>query len=154
MDAYMRIAIAVTALVLVTSSGCSIVSGFHRDWNSACCCRNRCDVAGCWQGCWNSDCTGHEGNLKAIITRQDACHYEARFRGTFFKVIPFQYRMNLTGVPHGDHYDLSGEKDLGRLLGVYRFRGYSTPSNFVAYYTSKDDRGKFLMTRRTADFSK
>lgn len=146
MDAYMRMAASIT-LVLVASSGCSIVSGFHRDWHACRCCGNRCDVAGCWQGSWNSDCTGHEGNLKSIITRQDACHYEARFRGTFFKVIPFQYRMTLTATPHGSHYDLSGEKNLGRLLGVYRFRGYTTPGSFVAYYSSKDDQGKFLMSR-------
>ncbi|HET6878575.1 MAG TPA: hypothetical protein VFI31_00285 [Pirellulales bacterium] len=62
-------------------------------------------------------------------------------------MIPFQYRMTLTAAPHGDHYDLSGEKDLGRLLDVYRFRGYSTPGRFVAYYSSKDDHGKFLMSR-------
>lgn len=135
-------------VALLTSSGCSLVSGFHRDWHSPCCCANRGDVGGCWQGNWDSQCTGHTGNLKAIISRQDACHYEARFRGTFFKVIPFQYRMTLTAVRHDDHFDLSGEKNLGRLMGVYRFRGYATSNNFVAHYTSKDDQGRFLMSRK------
>ncbi|HWB11134.1 MAG TPA: hypothetical protein VG826_18035 [Pirellulales bacterium] len=144
----MKIASFILVVAVVTSSGCSLVSGFHRDWHSTCCCANRGDVGGCWQGCWDSQCSGHTGNLKAIISRQDACHYEARFRGTFFKVIPFQYRMTLTAVPHEDHYDLHGEKDLGRLLGVYRFRGYATPKNFVAHYTSKDDQGRFLMSRK------
>lgn len=144
----MRIAGFLLAVTIVASSGCSLISGFHRDWNSPCLCANRGNVGGCWQGCWDSNCTGHTGNLKAIICRQDACHYEARFRGTFFKVIPFQYKMTLTAVPHDGHYDLSGQKDLGRLLGVYRFRGHATANDFVAQYTSKDDSGRFLMSRK------
>ena len=143
----MRTAALIAVVAIVSSSGCSIVSGFHRDWRCCSCAPAGDKLDGCWQGCWDSQCTGHQGNLKAIICRQDACHYEARFRGTFFKVIPFQYRMTLTAVRHNDHYDLQGQKDLGRLLGTYRFQGYATPTNFVARYTSKDDQGRFIMRR-------
>ena len=110
--------------------------------------KRSCASAAPTQSSFQASNTAGERFSRSDISRQDACHYEARFRGTFFKVIPFQYRMTLTAVRHDDHYDLSGEKNLGRLMGVYRFRGYATSNNFVAHYSSKDDQGRFLMSRK------
>ncbi|HVX60295.1 MAG TPA: hypothetical protein VHC19_06835 [Pirellulales bacterium] len=137
------------ALVLLFSAGCSVSSGFRRDFNSPCCC-NPCGdgLAGCWDGCWKSHCTDHHGNLQGIITRLDETHYCARFHGSFFKFLPFEYSMTLTAVPDGDRLILSGQKDLGKLAGgVYRFHGYATATHFHADYASCKDRGVFIMSR-------
>ncbi len=145
-----RWAPAALALALLCFSGCSAVSGFRRDFNAPCC-SNPCGdgLAGCWEGCWESHCTGHHGVLDAIITQVDANHYCVRFHGTFFKFVPFEYSIILTAQPDGERFILSGQKDLGKLAGgVYRFEGYATASHFHADYTSCKDRGVFIMSRR------
>jgi len=143
------IALAVVALALVWCSGCSAVSGFQRDFNSPCCCATGEGLVGCWEGCWESHCTGHNGKLQAIITQVDETHYCARFHGTFFKFLPFEYYMLLSATPEGDGYQLAGQKDLGKLAGgVYRYEGRATSTDFLANYTSCKDRGVFVMRRR------
>lgn len=136
-------------LLACCSSGCSAVSGFHRDWRSpACCATDGSDLAGCWQGCWKSHTTGHQGKLQAIITRHDEHRYCARFHGTFVKVLPFEYSMSFTAAEAGEAQQFQGQKDLGRLAGgVYRFEGQATECDFVAHYTSCEDRGVFIMRR-------
>ena len=42
------------------------------------------DVSGSWQGRWYSEGTGHEGPLKASISKIDDEHYQVNFRGRFF----------------------------------------------------------------------
>ncbi|HVW39133.1 MAG TPA: hypothetical protein VHB99_17580, partial [Pirellulales bacterium] len=59
------LALAAAALALIWCSGCSAVSGFHRDFNSPCCCASGEGLAGCWEGCWESHCSGHHGKLQA-----------------------------------------------------------------------------------------
>lgn len=143
----MRVFGALIALALVSQTGCSALSGFHRDWRSGCC-ASQGGITGCWDGCWESRCTGHHGKVRAIITRCDDTRYRARFHGTFFKVIPFGYEMTLTAVSQEGQYVLSGQKNLGRLAGgVYRFQGHATDSEFYADYTSDNDRGTFIMSR-------
>ena len=143
-----RLALATVALTLLWSSGCSALSGFHRDFNSPCSCANGEGLAGCWEGCWESHCTGHHGKLQAIITQVDETHYCARFHGTFFKFLPFEYYMLLTATPDAERYALAGQKDLGKLAGgVYRYQGRATSTDFLANYTSCKDRGVFVMRR-------
>lgn len=147
-----RCLLALLALVLLASSGCSALSGFRRDWNSPCCCAaGGEDLTGCWEGCWESHCTRHNGKLQAIITKVDDSHYCARFHGTFFKFLPFEYSMLLSAQPDGDRFLLSGQKDLGKLAGgMYRYEGHATANEFLANYSSCKDRGVFVMTRREA----
>ena len=145
------VSLALLVLALLASSGCSALSGFRRDWNSPCCCATGGDLSGCWEGCWESHCTGHHGKLQAIITKVDDSHYCARFHGTFFKFLPFEYSMLLSAQAEGDRYLLSGQKDLGKLAGgIYRYEGHATPNEFFANYNSSKDRGVFVMTRREA----
>ncbi|MEX0712786.1 MAG: hypothetical protein WD278_10580 [Pirellulales bacterium] len=141
--------VACLLAALAASSGCSLLSGFGRDWRAcACHCSQRGSPAGCWEGCWESHCTGHNGKLKAIISRQGEDSYCARFHGTFFKLLPFEYSVRLNAYAEGDHYRLQGSKDLGRLAGgVYRFEGQADGQDFVARYTSSKDSGTFRMSR-------
>ncbi|HVC95365.1 MAG TPA: hypothetical protein VND64_16840 [Pirellulales bacterium] len=143
-------AVLLFALGLVSLCGCSVTSGFHRDWNSPCCCNTRPDeLAGCWEGCWKSNCTSHHGKLQAIISQIDETHYSARFHGTFFKIVPFQYRLVLSARREGDRWVLSGRKELGQLVGgTYQYEGYATDCDFVCRYSCCKDNGVFIMTRR------
>ncbi|MEX2559746.1 MAG: hypothetical protein WD403_07515, partial [Pirellulales bacterium] len=129
--------VACLLVALAASSGCSVLSGFGRDWRSCACHSSESGRPdGCWEGCWKSHCTGHNGKLKAIIRQQGEDSYCARFHGTFFKVLPFEYSVRLNAHTEGDHYRLQGSKDLGRLAGgVYRFEGQADGQDFVAHYT-------------------
>ena len=107
------------------------------------------DLAGCWEGTWNSCSTGHKGVLRAKITPcSDGVHYRADFEGTFFKFLPFQYSVVLTVTQPGDPVEFQGQQDLGRLAGgVYRYTGYATDCEFHANYGASKDHGKFVMRR-------
>ncbi len=105
-------------------------------------------LSGNWSGCWRSHCTGHNGRLRAHITRCDACHYECRFTGTFFKVFPFCYKVTLTvtGQQDGVVY-FSASKPIPLFGGNFTCCGHATCCEFKATYRSKKDQGVFTMTR-------
>ncbi len=102
-----------------------------------------------WSGQWFSCDNGHRGPLHASLCQIDACRYEVRFRGRFCKVIPFFYRteLNVTGVTPDGRVTLSASKRLGPLLGVFAISAWANSNQFVAAYSSKDDRGQFVLTR-------
>lgn len=107
------------------------------------------DISGCWNcGSWHSCCTGHKGNLRAVIRRCDASHYECTFSGTFFKVIPFRYTVTLqvTRVEAGVVY-FRASRNIPLFGGSFNCSGYATACKFHANYCSPKDRGTFTMSR-------
>ena len=106
------------------------------------------DVSGSWQGRWYSEGTGHEGPLRATISKIDDEHYQVNFRGRFFKLVPFRYSVVLTAKDEGGVVTLSGQSQLGRLVGgTYHYTGTVTDSEFKLGYTSCKHYGTFEMTR-------
>jgi len=106
------------------------------------------DLSGYWSGGWQSCTTGHKGPLKASFCRLHNGDYEVRFRGRFFRVIPFRYRVVLHVIDQqGDTVYLAGSSYLGRLFGTFEYQATATPSEFRATYTSKKDCGEFWMCR-------
>ena len=116
--------------VLADSSGCCI------------------DLSGRWTcGSWRSFCTGHHGKLKGVLDRTCCGDYDARFTGTFFKIVPFLYRvtLNVVGCNDGIVY-FRGSKRLP-LLGTFCYDGHASCCSFQFLYTTKKDRGVFQMSR-------
>jgi hypothetical protein len=112
--------------------------------DSTCC----IDVSGRWPcGSWRSYCTGHHGRLHGVLDRNCCGDYDARFTGTFAKIVPFLYRvtLNVVGCNDGIVY-FRGSKRLP-LLGTFCYDGYATCCNFQFVYTTKKDRGIFQMSR-------
>lgn len=106
------------------------------------------DLSGCWEGCWESFCTGHHGPLKATFTRCDEVNYSVRFSGRFFKLIPFRYTTTLTVVEESaDGVRLTGSSYLGRLMGTFSYNASATDTDFVAGYSSCKDQGQFVLRR-------
>lgn len=105
------------------------------------------DLSGRWSGHWRSETTGHDGPLNARFKRTDATHYRVVFTGRFFKIIPFRYAqtLNVTGID-GDVVYLSGSK---RLLGFgnFCFDASATSCQFRATYSSRKDRGEFVLSK-------
>ena len=136
----------VIAAFILASTGCI---GFERDWRDA---RQVSfpvdDIAGLWEGTWCSHSNGHNGTLRAIITRDcNGCYY-AQFKATYLEVVPFGFEMPLVISRNGDVHSLNGTADLGFLAGgVYRYSGEATSCQLVANYCAKRDHGVFNLSR-------
>lgn len=137
----------VILLAVASCAGCTLFTGYERRWDRASHIAP-VDLSGAWEGSWHSEQSTHKGCLRAIITRVDDTHFCARFHATFFKFFSYEYTIVLYAVPDNDHWNLSGQKDLGRLAGgMYYYRGVATACNFRACYTSCKDHGVFEMKR-------
>jgi hypothetical protein len=129
------------------STGC--LCSFKKEWKEA----QRCGIAtdnlaGLWEGTWESEKNGHHGSLKAIIRKCDDGHYRARYYATFAVLIPYSYDTTHSAVPGecGTHF--CGEEDLGCLAGgLYRTNGHANGRTFVARYKADKDYGVFRMCR-------
>ncbi len=111
------------------------------------------DLSGQWAGRWNSFNTTHNGPLRCTLTKLDETRYQADFRGRFCKLIPFRYSVVLHVVEEADVVTLSGQKYLGRRYGTFYYRAEVDETSFTASYTSCEDRGQFVMTRRCSSAS-
>jgi hypothetical protein len=106
------------------------------------------DLSGHWTcGSWRSYCTGHHGRLRGVLHRDPCGDYDARFTGTFAKIVPFLYRVNLNVVDCRDGvvYFSGSKRLLG--LGTFCYHGHATACRFEFHYTAKKDRGVFQMSR-------
>jgi hypothetical protein len=106
------------------------------------------DLCGDWNGYWISCTNGHHGPLHATFTKIcDDC-YEVRFKGRFAAVVPFRYATTMNVVSRGDGMlILSANKMLGPVLGSFSMTATATATTFDADFTSKNDSGKFVLTR-------
>jgi hypothetical protein len=106
------------------------------------------DLSGDWSGYWISSKNGHHGPLRATFTCVGDNCYRVRFKGRFAKIIPFRYRttMTITGVGDGVA-TLVASRRLGPVLGTFAMTAVATPTTFEAEFSSKNDCGRFVLTR-------
>ena len=145
-----RVRVSLLLLAAALAGGCD--GGFNRAWKTA---GQRAvevnDFQGRWQGTWKSEATGHNGGLRAIVTRQGEDTLRTRFHATYSGIFQFGYTAMLNAEPGEDMAYLSGKADLGWMAGgVYHYDGYVTPVKFYCTYRSKDDHGYFEMHRPEA----
>jgi hypothetical protein len=130
------------------SSGCLLT--FERDWRSAQRDGIQTDqLAGIWEGTWQSNYNGHTGKLKAIITPCGNGHYHAQYKGTFALVVPFAYETTHYGeVGEDGVIYFSGRQSLGKLAGGdYVTQGWANGATFFATFQADVDHGTFRMHR-------
>lgn len=136
-------AIALVVVLLVT--GCS---SFNRQWREAGASPAAAsDIAGRWRGEWRSSDSGHQGELRCLLSKKENNVYEARFNAKYLKILSFSYTVPLNVQRNGEVFNLKGEANLGKLGGVYQCEGRASPTNFLATYSSKYDHGTFEMGR-------
>jgi hypothetical protein len=146
----MKIVLRAVALLLsiaVLTSGCS---SFEREWRNPP--TESSGIAGRWQGNWKSARSGDTGKLRAIITRQSAAEYKARFHATYHSVLSAVYGVTLDVTPRGPRSEFRGAANLG-VWGRYETTGYATRTQFRAAYRSKFDHGTFEMQRVSEQIS-
>ena len=134
-------------LTLLTGAGCSSLG---KKWTDAVVLPTATNsVAGAWEGIWRSGENGHTGRLRCILTPTTTNGvYQAQFHATFWKLFSAGYKVNFTIQPTNGYWLLSGEQNLGGLMGgVYKYDGKVTPTEFKANYKSSMDQGIFEMSR-------
>ncbi len=137
---------ALGTAVLLLCGGCST---FDHEWKAAAARPAPTnDIAGCWEGSWQSEANGHSGKLRCVVSQRAETEYRAHFRAYFWKIFRYSYVVQLE-VSRTDHlYAFEGASDIGWLAGgVYSCQGEATPDRFSATYRSKKDHGTFEMTR-------
>jgi hypothetical protein len=140
----MRIVMRAAALLLsiaMLTTGCS---SFERAWRNPP--AESSGIAGRWQGNWKSARSGDSGKLRAIITRQSAAQYNARFHATYHSVLAAVYGVTLDVTQRGPRSEFRGAANLG-VWGRYETTGHATRTRFHATYRSKFDYGTFEMQR-------
>ena len=139
-----------TRICLLVASTCSLTGcAFEREWQAA---QGYAwpenELAGCWEGTWHSNWNGHNGGLRAIITKLNDDEYYARFHATYMRVLTFGQAVNLQVKQDGTNFTFSGAADLGKTYGgVYTYEGNSSPEGFYSTYKCSIDHGTFRMTR-------
>lgn len=102
---------------------------------------------GRWRGGWQSCTNGHKGRLNAQFCRIDSTHVQAKFTGTFGKVIPFRYRPVLDIVyEEPGLIVLQGTKRIP-FGGSFEYNATIAGDQFSATYRSRRDNGVWQMQR-------
>jgi hypothetical protein len=107
------------------------------------------ELSGRWSGYWISDTNGHHGPLHGKFTQLDSETYRVNFHGRFAKIVPFWYSTKLTVVGGDDDVVvLTASRNLGALLGTFQTTAVATGASFDAQFSSRNDSGRFVLTRR------
>lgn len=126
--------------------GCT---GFQREWRASEGYSHPGDqLAGRWEGTWESHVNGHDGKLRAIITPCSSGGYHAHYHATYLKVVPFAYETWHSTTPGGNVTFVMGEEDLGWLAGgLYQYNGQTDGDSLVVCYQADEDHGVFRLYR-------
>ncbi len=140
--AYFATSCAIALLV----TGCA----FEREWQAAqSYAYPEHELAGCWDGSWQSDSNNRQGDLRAIITKQGAGAYHAQVKATHATGIPFEFDVPLLVTDEGSVYTFESEADLGWIAGgLYNCQGMANGIDFDAdFRVSNGNRGRFRMQK-------
>jgi len=137
--------VALGVLLVALAASCST---FEQDWKaSGPEPESYYTLTGRWEGRWTCDQTGHEGDLRCIVTHLRRNHYELRYWASW-SVFESEYTMSMTVDWRRGAFEFTGAKDLGFWFGgLCRFEGRATPTEFVTSYESESNQGQFLMHR-------
>jgi hypothetical protein len=106
------------------------------------------DLSGQWSGRWNSSANGHSGKIEATFCQTSHSQVEARFRGTFAKVIPFRYRTKLNVVAQQPGLTVMAGSRRLPLGGEFNYHITMTDSCFNGSFSSRRNSGTFVMQRQ------
>jgi hypothetical protein len=106
-------------------------------------------VVGTWLGTWNTTRgDGDSGPLKCTLTGLTNGLYNARFRATYKKILPFVTSVELHAVQKDGHIEVQGTTTLADWAGGhYVYTGKIKGNSFICSYKSDKDSGLFEMKR-------
>ncbi|MDF1738096.1 MAG: hypothetical protein P1U86_02960 [Verrucomicrobiales bacterium] len=137
--------------VLAALSLCSCMT-FEQEWSQAVSAYQSGKTAspeGPWIGDWTTVTNGHEGDLRAIVSKSKSKpdEYEFRYHATWKKILSGSYKVSFPVRKRGSSYLVDGGKDLG-LFGDFGHKATITGNTFKATYSNdREELGEFRMTR-------
>jgi hypothetical protein len=141
-----------SVLIMLCVCGCST---FNYEWRKAA--KKPIptnEISGPWEGRWISRASGHNDELRALISPVDTNHYDVKFHAAYksetfkFITVHFGYTVRMETRIATNGLAFHGSEDLGALAGgVYTYDGRADATNFFSTYKSKHDRGTFDMHR-------
>ncbi len=141
-------------LGLLAPRALSACSNFAAEWDRRLHTRALDGFDGCWKGQWRSETSGHDGHLRAIVTRSGDSDYSIRYYalyGSKALPIPFEYTLDSVKVEReGDVFNVVWTIDMG-LYRKYSYDGKSTGESYKSSNISEYDRGIFDLERTAAD---
>jgi|TARA_B100000678_G_C18132593_1_gene471343 hypothetical protein len=141
-------------LGLLAPLALSACSNFAAEWDRRLHTRALDGFDGCWKGQWRSETSGHDGHLRAIVTRSGDSDYSIRYYALYGPKalpIPFEYTLDSVKVEReGDVFKVVGTIDMG-LFGKYSYDGKCSGESYKSSYISEYDRGIFDLERTAAD---
>lgn len=141
-------------LVLLTPLVLSACTNFEAEWDRRLLTKPLDGFDGCWKGQWRSDVNGHDGDLRAIVTRSGDSDYSIRYHALYGpKALPIPFHHALDSVKverEGEVFNVTGTADLG-LFGNYSYDGQCSADIYKSSYISEYDRGIFDLERTGVD---
>ncbi len=140
-----------TLPILAALSLCSCMT-FEQDWKKAVAAYESGKTKspeGPWIGNWTTTTNGHEGDLRAIVSKSKSTpgDYDFHYHATWKKILSGGYQVSFPVRRSGSRYLVDGEKDLG-LFGAFGHRATITRNAFDATYSNdREELGEFHMTR-------
>jgi hypothetical protein len=86
--------------------------------------------------------------LHAKFRQLDCDSYRVSFRGRFAKIVPFWYSTKLDVVAVGEGVVVLAALQRLPLFGEYSTTATATATDFDARFTSRQDSGRFILSRR------
>ncbi|HTL56525.1 MAG TPA: hypothetical protein VL361_12650 [Candidatus Limnocylindrales bacterium] len=109
------------------------------------------EFAARWQGEWQSQASGHHGELRCILRRKAMAEWEAQFHATYARWLRVAYGVLLHTKQSDGRLRLQGAADLGSLAGgLYEYDGELKPDLFECHYRCKYDHGTFRLKPLTS----
>lgn len=106
------------------------------------------ELSGTWSGAWISGANNHRGRLSATFCQTQPDQVQAKFRGTFAKIIPFRYRTNLNVVHQQAGLTiLSGTRRLP-LSGEFRYYAEIQDGCFQGQFSSGRNFGCWTLQQQ------
>lgn len=140
----LRLALGLVFLTTLPSCGFA----FRSAWKKA---PVTTGAEGKWSGTWHSDATGHQGNLRCVVSApvdQKGGH-EFFYHATWKTILSGSYKAVHTVKKQKDgSYTFKGEHKMPDWAGgLYHYEGTIKGNDFNACYQSSMDRGTYTMKR-------
>ncbi len=136
-------------LIAALISGCAS-PGFRDAWVQAVSGPAPTDITGAWEGTWKSEATGHTGDLRCLVTRDEETSNDYRFHywASWKRFVSGEFVVEYPVTQRGDRFSFGGKYDLGKSFGgTFTHEAVATPVTYDATYSAAADKGTVTMVR-------
>lgn len=139
---------------LIAAVACSLLAScsmsFNREWKEALKAGPKPGVEGAWRGTWNSEATGHHGDLRCVVgpRKSQAGAHDFHYYATWGGFLSGGFRAEHQVTPNKKGATFKGQHQMPEWAGgLYNYDGSVTGDDFHADYKCALDHGTYSMKR-------